>query len=225
MHELEQRGAVLTDQHFVYKSGKHGSGYVNFDPAFPDVGLILEAAKQMVEPFLGEFDVVVGPATGGVALSYACGMAASFLGEVNVQAVWADKDGDGFAFERDGFIQAIRGKRVLVVDDVMTNANLTGSVFKVCQLVKDTGGTVIGVSLVCNRCSGTAEDLWVPRLEQLGSVNFTAVDSAECAATGLCYQHVPIVEDIGHGAAFKQNQPFYPGGFVKLLPNQEAEDQ
>ena len=38
--ELDRVGAILLDRHFVYKSGKHGSGYINMDPLFPDVALV-----------------------------------------------------------------------------------------------------------------------------------------------------------------------------------------
>lgn len=214
LEELAGRGAILTDKHFVYKSGKHGSGYINFDPAFPDVQLVWDVCQAMVEPFLGDYDTVVAPATGGIVLAEFCGLATVHQG-YSVKATWADKDDSGsFVFERDGAIKAIWGKRVLVVDDVMTNANEDGSVFKVCRLVEQHGGTVIGVSLVCNRCGGSAQDLRVPELRQLSNTSFEAIPAEKCP---LCKQAVPIVEDIGHGAAYKHEHPAYPGGYERVL--------
>jgi orotate phosphoribosyltransferase len=71
MHELEQAGAVLHGQHFVYKSGKHGSGYINMDPIFPDVGLVSSMCWLLVKPFTSRFDTIAGAATGGVVISFA----------------------------------------------------------------------------------------------------------------------------------------------------------
>ena len=34
LKELEKAGAVYLGKHFVYKSGKHGGGYINMDPLF-----------------------------------------------------------------------------------------------------------------------------------------------------------------------------------------------
>lgn len=211
--DLARLGAILTGKHLVYKSGKHGDAYVNYDPAFPHLSLVRSHCLQLLRPYLGKFDTVVAPATGGIVLVTLCGAVAAEQGH-NVQVVWADKHGDNFVFERDGFIQAIKGKRVLVVDDTMTNDNERGSVYKVCRLVEAHGGILVGVSLICNRCSGTAQNLGVPELHALMDVNFVAYEPDTCP---LCEQQVPIVVDIGHGAAFEANNPDYTGGYVKVL--------
>lgn len=218
MEELRKLRGVITGRHFVYKSEKHGTGYVNFDPAFPHVLLVWDTCNRLVEPFLDEeFDVVVAPAVGGVVLGHFVALAACFRGK-NVTAVWADKQDDGsFAFERQGFAEQLKGKRVLVIDDVMTNANELGSVYKLCRLVEAAGGTVVGVSLVCNRCNGTAEQLRVSRLEWLSEVDFDAFSEAVCQATGPCAFSEPIITDIGHGAKYQKDHPDYPGGYVSAL--------
>jgi orotate phosphoribosyltransferase len=205
--ELDRVGAILLDRHFVYKSGKHGSGYINMDPLFPDVALVSAICAELVRPFAGEFDTVASPATGGVVLAFA---AASQAGS-DVAAVWADKSEQGFAFERAGFAQHLTGKRVLVVEDLLTTG---GSVIGVCREVERHGGTLVGVSAICNRGGVTAARLGVPRLEALATVSFEAVAAQECP---LCAARVPIVEDIGHGAEYKAQHPDHPGGYVTLL--------
>lgn len=211
--DLGRLGAILTGQHLVYKSKKHGDAYVNYDPAFPHTKLVRSHCVQLVMPFLGRFDTVVAPATGGIVLATLCADAANEQG-YNVQCTWADKDGDNFVFERDGAIQSIEGKRVLVVDDTMTNDNERGSVYKVCRLVEAHGGIVVGVSLICNRCRGTAQNLGVAELRALMNVDFEAFEAADCPH---CKQGLPIVEDIGHGAKYKHDNPAYHGGYVNLL--------
>jgi orotate phosphoribosyltransferase len=205
MAELEKIGAVFTNKHFVYVSGKHGSGYINMDPLFPETVLLFKLCKQLVEPFVGEFDTVVGPATGGIKLSILASLAAEKAG------VWADKDGKGgFVFERQGFATQITGKRVLIVEDLLTTGS---SVAKVAQEVEKAGGTVTGISVVCNRGNVKAEDIGAPRINALFKVDFTAQEADECE---LCANNIPIVENIGHGDEYKSEHPDYAGGYEKL---------
>ncbi len=198
LKELERAGAVLLDGHFVYKSGKHGSGYINMDPLFPDVGLVSSICAQLVLPFEGEFDTVASPATGGVVLAFASAMQTPGR---RPAAVWADKNGDEFAFGRAGFVDHLAGKRVLVVEDLLTTG---GSVIKVCREAEKHGAQLVGASVICNRGGVTAEQLGVPRLLSLAEVDFEAVDAPACR---LCQNGVPIVEDIGHGAAYRRPIP------------------
>jgi len=212
MAELDQAGAVLLDRHFVYKSTKHGSGYINMDPLFPYTDVVNQICDDLVLPFSRQdIDTVAAPATGGIILAAGCARGWKWQDTVNRKCVWADKHGDDFAFERAGFINHIQGKRVLVVEDLLTTG---GSVIKVCRLIEAHGGVVVGVSAVVNRGGVTAADLGVPRLETLASVSFEAINANLCP---LCEQNVEIVEDIGHGAEFKQNNPDYPGGYTPLL--------
>ncbi len=203
--ELEKIGAVFTGKHFVYASGKHGSGYINMDIMFPQVSLVAELCHDLVASFEGEFDAIAAPATGGIELGVLSALAAGTPG------VWADKDGaGGFVFERAGFIDAINGKRVLVVEDLLTTG---GSVEKVCREIEKSGGIVVGVSVVCNRGGVTAKQLGAPRLESLADVTFEALEASECK---LCSDGVPIAEDMGHGDDYKKEHPDYAGGYVKL---------
>jgi orotate phosphoribosyltransferase len=208
LRELDRVGAILLDRHFVYKSGKHGSGYINMDPLFPEVELVQAICAELVRPFDGSFETVAGPATGGIVLAFAAAGQAERSG---VGAVWADKTADGFAFERAGFVQRLTGRRVLVVEDLLTTG---GSVAAVCREVTRHGGELVGASVICNRGQVTAEQIGVPRLEALATVQFEAVDAERCP---LCAAAVPIVVDIGHGAAYRADHPDYPGGYVNLL--------
>lgn len=205
LNELENIGAIFTGKHFVYASGKHGSGYINMDIMFPQVELVATLCRDLVKPFEGQFDVVAAPATGGIELGVLSALAA------NVPGVWADKDDEGgFVFERAGFAETLKDKRVLVVEDLLTTG---GSVEKVARQVEKEGGTVIGISVVCNRGSVTAEALNVPRLEALANVQFTAEEPENCP---LCKAAQPIVENMGHGDDYKKAHPDYAGKYVRL---------
>src|SRR3989344_7035101 len=67
---LKKAGAIITESHIVYTSGKHGSVYINKDAIYPytiDTSFLCNAiAKQ----FAGEnVQLVIAPAMGGVILS------------------------------------------------------------------------------------------------------------------------------------------------------------
>jgi len=212
LQELERAGAVLLDQHFVYKSGKHGSGYINMDPLFPEMVLMGEIAKHLRHPFIDDkVEVITGPPTGGLLLAAFTIMYWPESQGHRTELVWADKQGDGFAFERAGFADRLKDRKVLAIEDLLTTG---GSVKKVCREAEKHGAEVIGVSAVCNRGSVTADDLGVPRLEVLSGVNFEAVDADRCP---LCAEGRPIVEDIGHGASYKAEHPDYSSGYISLL--------
>jgi orotate phosphoribosyltransferase len=211
LEELERARAVLTDRHFVYKSGRHGSGYINMDMVFPDLSVTRRLCELLAAPFREDgIEVVAAPAVGGIVLAALTALALDGPAP-GVAAVWADKDGDGFAFERAGFADRLAGTTVLVVEDLLTTG---GSVSKVCRLVEESGGTVRGVGVICNRGGVGAAQLGVPRLESLASVDFEAVEESGCE---LCRAGLPIVEDVGHGNEFKSRHPDYAGGYVRLL--------
>lgn len=207
LQELEAAGAVLLDRHFVYKSRKHGSGYINMDPIFPNIQLMWEIGRALWPGSTKIYpEVVAAPATGGIAVAYA-----TAFSRLAVSVVWADKVGDDFAFERAGFIDQLKGKHVLVVEDLLTTG---GSVTKVCREAEKHGAQIMGVSAIVNRGGVTANQIGVPSLKSLAKVNFSAVNPEDCE---LCARGVPIVEDIGHGAGYKQSHPDYKGGYIKLL--------
>lgn len=207
--QLEAAGSVLVDKHFVYTSGKHGSAYINCDPLFPDTALVAAIADEMVKSFAGEVDTIAAPATGGIVLSILCANALNQRGD-RVAGIWADKSGDDFVFERLGFVDQIKGKRVLVVEDLL---NTGGSVRKVCDLVKELGGDLVGASVIANRGNVDATGLGVERLTALVDVEMSVFEADSCE---LCEAKKPIVANVGHGAGFKEANPGYAGGYIEV---------
>lgn len=209
---LEERGAILTDYHFVYKSGKHGPHYINMDPVFPDTGLMVAVCNRLGADFAHcDIDTVVGAATGAIPLVTLTAVGIGMRYSPYPAIAWADKVGDTFGFLRAGFREQLAGKRVLVVEDLL---NTGDTVKKVIEQAQAWGADIVGVSVVCNRGNETAESLGVPRLEALASVSFQVLDEDTCS---LCAQNVPIVSDIGHGDWYQQKHPDYAGGYTSLL--------
>jgi len=206
--ELHRAGAVSLGRHFVYRSGNHGEGYINPDAIFPDVALLSQLCDLLVAPF-DDVDTTVGPATGGIVLSVLAALSLRRRGR-GAAAVWADKDGGDFVFQRAGFVEHLAGRRVLVVEDLLTTG---GSVERVCRQAERHGARLVGVSAICNRGDVTADQLGVPRLEALVDVDFQAFAPDRCE---LCAAAVPIVEDVGHGDRYKAMHPDYQGGYTTL---------
>lgn len=213
LDELKKRGAAYKGYHFVYKSGLHGSAYINPDMFLSDTPFVWELAPLMLEPYQNEFEVVVGPQAGGAALAEAAAFYANLHGwgrYGEVTYVWADKAGDDFAFGRSSFANKLDGKLVLAFEDLMTTG---GSVAKTCRAAEKCGAIVIGITGVVNRGNVTAEQLAVPRLEALANIDLGSVPAEDCPH---CKALKPIVIDLGHGDKFQAEHPDYAGGWQRL---------
>lgn len=199
---LEEVGAVIIGSHFVYASGKHGSVYVNKDAVYPHTDKTSRLCYKIAWEFSNaDVEVVIAPAVGAVILSqWTAHHLCSFAKRVEeVLGTYADKakveDEDGFVIKR-GYDKLIKGKRVLVVEDILTTG---GSVKKVIQATRACGGTIVGVGALCNRGGITAQDLDVPKLFALMDVKLSMWDEADCP---LCKDGVPINTDVGKGREF-----------------------
>ncbi len=193
---LAKRKAIITDSHIVYKSGKHGSAYVNKDAIFPFTDDTSAICWAIAQNFTEEdkIDFVIGPVVGGAILSqWVARHLSALLWEV--ASVFADKEGDGFVIKR-GYDLFVRGKRGVVIEDVL---NTGGSARQTVQVVRQNGGEVVAVAAICNRGGVTAEILEVPRLVSLLDIK---LDMWEESACPLCASGVEINTQVGHGNEF-----------------------
>lgn len=141
---LREAGALL-EGHFQLSSGRHSGVYV-------EKFRLLERPPQtdalcrMIADWAGDLSpqVVAGPTTGGVIISYEV---ARHLG---LRSIFAENaEGGGRSFQR-GFAIA-PGERVLVVDDVLTTG---GSVRDVLDAVRAAGGDPLAVAVLIDRSGG-----------------------------------------------------------------------
>ena len=104
--------------------------------------------------------------------------------------------GSLFVIKR-GYDKLLHGKRVLVVEDVLTTG---GSVRKVVEAVRQAGGEVVGGGAICNRGRVTAEDVGgVPEL--FATIN-PEMESFPEDEFSLGAQGVPVNTDVGKGRDF-----------------------
>jgi orotate phosphoribosyltransferase len=213
--ELEKHGCIYTG-HFVGVSGKHLAGYCNIDPILPHTTILNKITKLLVEPFAGhDIDTVVAPAVGAIPLTQWGPYHLEKMTKKTVLGVWADKaEPKTFKFERSGFLEAVKGKKVLILEDII---NQMFSIKEMVKIVKETGGIVVGAgSIVANR-GVSAEAIGVPKLITLADVHYDVWTPQDCQKQGLCSKKVPIIIDVGHGDEFQKLNPNYDGGYTKLL--------
>ncbi|MDP1722938.1 MAG: phosphoribosyltransferase family protein [Candidatus Gottesmanbacteria bacterium] len=202
---LKSVGAVLTDDHFVYTSGKHGSVYINKDTLYTHPVETSGVGKMFAEKFKNShIDVVVAPAIGGTILSQWTAYWLSRLTKSDVRSCYTEKDkgtsagaSESEQIFRRGYDKLVKGKRVLVLEDLTT----TGlSVKKVVDVVGAHGGTVIAVAVMVNRDPKHVSSRFVGApFFALGVLLADAYDEAACP---LCKKGTAINTTVGHGKQF-----------------------
>ena len=89
---LESIGALITESHVVYTSGKHGKSYVNKDAIYPHTELTARICQAMAEPFYTtEIDAVLAPAIGGMILGHGIAAALSRHQKKEILSVYAEQ--------------------------------------------------------------------------------------------------------------------------------------
>lgn len=199
---LKSIGAVLTDDHFVFTSGKHGEVYINKDALYPHTQQTAAVGKLFAEHCKDmDIDTVAAPALGGIILSQWTAYYLSEMKGKEVAGVYAEKTPDkSFAFTR-GYDSYIKGKNVLVIEDLTTTG---GSVKKIVDVVKAAGGNVVMVGVMVNRNPDqvNSEMMGAPFFS-LGVLKAGAWDEADLPAN---IKARPINTKVGHGKKYLQEK-------------------
>jgi orotate phosphoribosyltransferase len=175
--------AIYRDGHYVYKSGRHGSTYIEKDRILANIAVTSKLCYRIAKHFFRDgVQVVAGPSMGGATMAQ---WVAYFL-EPTPYAVYAEDEGGQKAFRRV-FAELIPGKRVLVVDDVVDTG---GSAARVIKTVEAQGGKVVGVGAIWNRGDVSFGPY---SLYCLANTFYRTYTPAECP---LCKEGIPLV-DVG----------------------------
>ena len=125
--EILKKSDALLEGHFLLSSGKHSNRYV-------------QCAKVLRYP---EYAAqVVGPAMGGVIVSYELGR------QLNKEAVFTERK-DGVMQLRRGF-EVKPGAKIIISEDVVTTGKST---LETKKALEELGGEVIGVACIADRTS------------------------------------------------------------------------
>lgn len=195
---LRETGAIITNSHFVYTSGKHGPVYINKDAIYPHTCQIATICSFIAEKYQGKgIQAVAGPALGGIILSQWTAYHLSRLEKHEVLGVYTEKTEDNGQIFRRGYDRLIEGKRVLVVEDLTTTG---GSAKKVVEATRRHGGKVVGVCVMVNRDpKGVTGATMGASFSALAEFPAEAFDPQDCP---LCRKGVPINTAVGHGEKF-----------------------
>ena len=195
---LKKIGAIVTDSHFVYTSGKHGSVYIRKDMLYPHTKETARVCKVFAEKFKNKnIDMVVAPALGGIILSQWTAYHLSKLKGKEILGIFTEKDEEGGQVFKRGYDLLVEGKKILVLEDLTTTG---GSVKKVVDSVKKAGGKVMAVCVMINRDpkNVTSKVIGAP-LSSLGVFPAESFDPKTCP---LCKKNLPINTTVGHGKKF-----------------------
>lgn len=164
--EILKECDALLEGHFLLSSGKHSNRYVQCAKVlrFPDkaekiLSLVVEKIKDL------DIDLVVGPAMGGVIVSYELGR------QLGKETVFTERKNNIMELRR-GF-EVKSGARIIIAEDVVTTGKSTIETKKVLE---GLGGNVIGVACIANR---TKDDIGMPIYSAI-DIDIQVYESDDC---------------------------------------------
>lgn len=170
---------VMLEGHFLLTSGRHSDRYMQCARLFEHPRHSELLCAELARRFDGEkIDLVIGPALGGIIMSYEVSRA------LNARNIFAERQ-DGVMTIRRGF-SVKEGERVLVVEDVVTTG---GSVREVLALLEAEKADIVGVGVIVDRSAGKVDFGY--RLESLVSMEVASYPPDECP---ICKTGLPLVK-------------------------------
>ncbi len=199
---LQKTNAVLLNSHFVGTSGKHMPTYINKDALYPHpvetsrMGeLFAEKTKDL------DIDVVAAPALGGIILSTWTAYHLTKQKGKEILGIYTEKTTDGNQILTRGYDKFVKGKNILVIEDLATTG---GSVKKVVKTIREAQGNVVAVCLMVNKnVSEVTSELIGAQLRWLTELHTETYEPESCP---LCQNKIPIDTRVGHGKKFLDSQ-------------------
>lgn len=177
--KIFKESGVLMEGHFLLTSGRHSDRYMQCAKVFEYPEYTQELAQGLALNFRDDkVDIVIGPAIGGIILSYEM---ARCLG---ARSIFAERENGAMTLRRGFGIP--KGSRVLVVEDVVTTG---GSVKEVIDLVRNIGGEVVGVGILVDRSNGRVD--FGVKFSSLLAMEVKSYDPKDCP---LCLDKMPIIK-------------------------------
>ena len=179
MERIFKQTGLMLEGHFLLTSGRHSNRYMQCAKLFQYPEYSEMICKDLADRFAGQkIDMVVGPAVGGIIMSYE--MARQF----KVPNIFAERENGAMTLRRGFSIP--EGAKVLVVEDVVTTG---GSVREVMDIVAEAKAEVVGVCVVVDRSGGKIY-FGVP-FEAAYETEIQSYEPSQCA---LCEQGLELVK-------------------------------
>ncbi len=178
---LAETSAIHPDGHYAYRSGRHGSVFIEKDRILANTSVTSKLSYRIAKRFFASgVQVVAGPTMGGAPIAQ---WVAYYLDPMPY-AVYSVDENDKKVF-RPVFREIIEGKRVLVVDDVID----TGvSAHKIIEAILALNGSIVGVGTLWNPGEASFEDCPI-----FGLIN-TLYKTYEPADCPMCRANQPLVD-------------------------------
>jgi len=197
---LKETKALLTDDHFVYTSGKHGSVYINKDIMYIHTDKASQVGQMFAERTKDlDIDVVAAPALGGIVLSQWTAYHLSKLKGKEILSVYTEKTPDKNQIFTRGYDKVVENKNILIIEDLVTTG---GSVRKVVDSVNKASGNVVSIGVMVDRSpkeNSVNEEILGSSFFALGRLPVEVFDKDNCP---LCKKNIPINTSVGHGKKF-----------------------
>jgi orotate phosphoribosyltransferase len=179
LDDMKAAGALL-EGHFKLSSGLHSPRYLQCALYLAEPAHAEAAGRQLAARLKScGAQVVVAPALGGVIIGHEVARA------LGVRFLFTER-ADGAMQLRRGF-SIDPGERALVVEDVVTTG---GSTREVMEVIKQGGGSVVGVAAIVNR-SGVENPFAPLPFTALLSVEVPTYQPESCP---LCLAGSPLVK-------------------------------
>jgi orotate phosphoribosyltransferase len=176
--KLFEELGVIMNGHFLLTSGKHSPTFLQCSQLMQHPDHTEKVVKELAKKFKNtEAEVVVGPAMGGIILSY------EMARQLGLRAIYAEKCEDGMEFRR-GFNEK-PGTKVLVIEDAVSTG---GSVRNVMDACKKANLDVVGVAIIVDRSNGKVK--LHDNQHSLITLDIPAYNSEECP---MCKDNMELI--------------------------------
>lgn len=175
--DILKESEALLEGHFLLSSGRHSDKYCQCakllqypDKAEKVLSVVCDKVKDL------DFDMVVGPAMGGVIVAYEMGR------QLGKPAIFTERVNGEMQLRRGFEIQ--KGQKVIITEDVVTTGK---SSMETAKILKKLGAEVIGITCIVNRGGANVE---VPIYSCI-DLNIESFEKEECP---LCKQGIEYIK-------------------------------
>lgn len=169
---------ALLEGHFLLSSGRHSNRYIQCARLlqYPDKAeKVLEIVADKLKDV--NFDVIVGPAMGGIIVAYELGR------QTGKPAIFTERE-NGVMVLRRGF-EIEKGQKVLISEDVVTTGK---SSLETAEVIESLGGQVVGIACIADRDS--SGDIKYPVYSAI-KLHVESWDKSDCP---LCKEGIPYIK-------------------------------
>lgn len=176
--EILKEVEALLEGHFLLSSGKHSNRYCQCakllqhpDKAEKVLGVVAEQLSDI------DFDLVVGPAMGGVIVAYELGR------QMKKPAIFTERENGEMTLRRGFSIKP--GQKVIITEDVVT----TGKSFKeAAKVIEGLGGEVVAVVCIVDRTTTKVTDF--PMFSAI-KLDIESYEKDQCP---MCKENIPYIK-------------------------------